>query len=92
MFPAVKVGQLRLTARYIGSPFGRSHTARSGKCSAVAEMAYRLSTTHQRYRQTGETGQDRTGQTGQRPDSIGRTVLQTVAQKPQTTAGKDGKL
>jgi len=39
----------------------------------------RLATIHQRYRQ------DRTGQTvrqtGQRSDSIGQTVLQTVAQK-----------
>ena len=34
----------------------------------------RLATIHQRYRQT-----DRTGQTGQRSDSIGR--IQTVAQK-----------
>ena len=33
----------------------------------------RLATIHQRHRQTG--------QTGQRTDSIGRTVLQTVAQK-----------
>ena len=33
----------------------------------------RLATIHQRHRQTG--------QTGQRSDSIGRTVLQTVAQK-----------
>ena len=38
-----------------------------------------LATTHQRYRHTYRTGQ--TGQTGQRTDSIGRTVLQTVAQK-----------
>jgi len=37
----------------------------------------RLATIHQRYRQT-----DRTGQTGQRSDSIGRTVLQTVTQAP----------
>jgi len=36
----------------------------------------RLATIHQRYRQTG---QDR--QIGQRSDSIGRTVLQTIAQK-----------
>jgi len=37
----------------------------------------RLTTIHQRYRQTRQTGQtDR-----QRIDSIGRTVLQTVAQK-----------
>ena len=36
----------------------------------------RLATIHQRYRQTGQTGQDR-----QRSDSIGRTVLQTLAQK-----------
>jgi len=35
----------------------------------------RLAAIHQRYRQDG------TGQTGQRSDSIGRTVLQTVAQK-----------
>jgi len=33
----------------------------------------RLATTHQRYKQTDRTGQ--------RSDSIGRTVLQTVAQK-----------
>jgi len=36
----------------------------------------RLATIHKRYRET-----DRTGQTGQRSDSIGRTVLQMVAQK-----------
>ena len=38
-----------------------------------------LATIHQRYRQTGQTDRqtDR-----QRTDSIGRTVLQTVAQKP----------
>jgi len=36
----------------------------------------RLVTIHQRYRQT-----DRTDRTGQRCDCIGRTVLQTVAQK-----------
>ena len=36
----------------------------------------RLATIHQRYRQT-----DRTDRTGQRSDSIGRTVLQTVVQK-----------
>ena len=47
----------------------------------------RLATIHQRYRQTDRqdlTGQDRTGsQTDdrQRSDSIGRTVLQTVARK-----------
>jgi len=40
----------------------------------------RLATVHQRF------GQDRTGQTGQRSDSIGRTVLHTVAQK---TKAKD---
>ena len=42
----------------------------------------RLATIHERYReigQTGQTGQDRTDR--QRSDSIGRTVLQTVAQK-----------
>jgi len=38
----------------------------------------RLATVHQRHRK------DRTGQTGQRSDSIGRTVLQTVAQKLQS--------
>ena len=37
-----------------------------------------LATIHQRHRHTDRTGQDR--QTGQRSDSIGRTVLQTVAQ------------
>jgi len=35
----------------------------------------RLATVHQLHRQ------DRTGQTGQQSDGIGRTVLQTVAQK-----------
>jgi len=35
-----------------------------------------LATIHQRHRQT-----DRTGQTGQRSDSTGQTILQTVAQK-----------
>jgi len=40
----------------------------------------RLATIHQRYRQTGQTDrQDRTDR--QRTDSIGRTVIQTVAQK-----------
>jgi len=38
----------------------------------------RLATVHQHYRQNRT--QDRTGQTGQPSDSIGRTVLQTVAQ------------
>jgi len=38
----------------------------------------RLATVHERHRQTG--------QTGQRPDSIGRTVLQTVAQKRGSTS------
>jgi len=38
----------------------------------------RLATRHQHHRQTGQT--DRTDN-GQRSDSIGRTVLQTVAQK-----------
>ena len=37
---------------------------------------YHVATIHQRYRQT-----DRAGQDTQRSDSIGRTVLQTVAQK-----------
>ena len=42
----------------------------------------RLATVHQRYRQTGEKdGQDRQDRTGRRSDSIGRTVLQTLAQK-----------
>ena len=36
----------------------------------------RLATVHERYRQTGQTDRQR-----QRSDSIGRTVLQTVAQK-----------
>ena len=42
----------------------------------------RLATINQRHRQT-----DRTGQTGQRSDSTGRTVLQTVAQKSSPLAG-----
>jgi len=47
----------------------------------------RLTSVHQRHRQTGHTGQ--TGQTDrQRTDSIGRTVLQTVAQKPTHIDGK----
>ena len=37
----------------------------------------RLATVHERYIQTDR----QTGQTGQRSDSIGRTVLQTVAKK-----------
>ena len=40
------------------------------------DLSNRLATIHQRYRQT-----DRTGQEVQRSDSIGRTVLQTVAPK-----------
>jgi len=40
----------------------------------------RLATIHQRHRQTGQTNRE-TGYTTDRPtDSIGRTVLQTVAQ------------
>ena len=39
------------------------------------DLSSRLATIHQRHRQ------DRTGQTGQRSDSIGQTVLQTVTQK-----------
>jgi len=42
------------------------------------DLSNRLATVHQRYRQTGQ----RDRQTDrQRSDSIGRTVLQTVAQK-----------
>jgi len=41
----------------------------------------RLATVHQRHRQTGRDRQTHR-QTGQRSYSIGRTVLQTVAQKP----------
>ena len=37
----------------------------------------RLATVHERHRQTGQTDRQRT-------DSIGRTVLQTVAQKVET--------
>ena len=40
------------------------------------DSSNRMATIHQRYRQTGQIGQ-----TEQRPDNIGRTVLQTVAQK-----------
>jgi len=41
------------------------------------DPANRLATIHQRYRQTGQIDKrDR-----QRPDSIGQTVLQTIAQK-----------
>jgi len=43
----------------------------------------RLATIHQRYRQDRTDRTDRTEQIGQRSDSIGRTVLQTVAQKSQ---------
>jgi len=44
----------------------------------------RLATIHQRHRQTGQTGRtDR-----QRSDSIVRTVLQTVAQKPQARTSR----
>jgi len=39
------------------------------------DQSNRLATVHERHRQTGQT--DR-----QRSDSIGRTVLQTVAEKP----------
>ena len=41
-----------------------------------------LPTIHQRHGQT-DRQTDRTGPTGQRSDSIGRTVLQTVVQKLQ---------
>jgi len=45
----------------------------------LLDPSNRLATMHERHRQTG---QDRTWQTDwQRTDSIGRTVLQTVAQK-----------
>jgi len=62
-----------------------------GKADVVSAEAYlrakfhldpsnRLATVlHQRHRQT-----DRTDRTGQRSDGIGRTVLQTVAQRPRT--------
>ena len=47
----------------------------------------RLATIHQSYRQTDrQTGQ--TGQDKQRSDSIGRTVLQTVAPKMPDHSGK----
>jgi len=48
----------------------------------------RLATIHQRQRQTDRTGQTVTDMTDkQRSDSIGRTVLQTVAQKPFLRCG-----
>jgi len=40
------------------------------------DMSIRLTTIHQHYRQTDQDRQDR-----QRSDSIGRTVLETAAQK-----------
>jgi len=43
-----------------------------------------LTTVHQRYRQTGQTDRQRT-------DSIGRTVLQTVAQKRSNNTEKNVK-
>ena len=41
----------------------------------------RLATVHERHRQTDRQIDRQTGQDRQRTDSIGRTVLQTVAQK-----------
>jgi len=55
------------------------------RCSFSFRYSYykcsgdRLATIHQRYRQDRQT--DR--QTGQPSDSVGRTVLQTVVQKPK---------
>ena len=46
------------------------------------DPSIRLATVHERHRQAGQTGQDR-----QRTDSIGRTVLQTVAQRPVGLVG-----
>ena len=43
------------------------------------DLSNRLATVHQRHRQTGQDRTDR--QTGQWSNRIGRTVLQTVAQK-----------
>jgi len=47
----------------------------------------RLAIIHQRYRQDRQDRQDRTGGGRQRSDSIGRTVLQTVAQKSSLCSG-----
>jgi len=58
------------------------HLTQCGRAEAYLRAKFhldpsnRLATIHQRYRQDR---QYRTGQTGQRFDSIGRTVLQTVA-------------
>jgi len=50
------------------------------------DSSNRLATVHERYRQDRQDRQDRTDMTDrQRTDSIGRTVLQTVAQKYQWT-------
>ena len=58
------------------------------------ELSTTVATVHERHRQTdrqtGQTGQDRTGQ--DRTDNgpiAGRTVLQTVAQKQISATGKD---
>ena len=60
------------------------HLTQSGQADAYLHAKFHLdpsnclTTVHERHRQTDrQTGQDRTGQS----DSIGRTVLQTVAQK-----------
>jgi len=45
-----------------------------------------------RYTNVRDRQIDRTGQTGQRPDSIGRTVLQTVAQNRRTKKTKHDKV
>jgi len=49
----------------------------------------RLATAHERHRQT-DCRDRQTGQTGQRSDSTGRTVLQTVAQKLLVTFRRRG--
>jgi len=72
-----KVGR-KLGAAAAGGAGSRSNTMSTGpRPTSVPpwhpDPSSRLATIHQRYRQ------DR--QTGQRSDSIGRTVLQTVAQK-----------
>jgi len=57
------------------------HLTQCGQCRAYLRSKFhldpsnRLATIHQRHRQTAKTGQ-----TGERSDSIWRTVLQTVAQ------------
>jgi len=76
-----------MSQKLVGAPLGEgdldpnlSHNVNRVEAYLQAKFrvdpSNRLATIHQRHRQTGQNGTDR-----QRSDGIGRTVLQTVAQK-----------